>query len=255
MNTQNRTKLKALLVHHKPGTVALPQWLEGLGISRDLQKAYRRSGWLESLGSGAMIKPGDHVSWQGALYAIQKQADVPIHVGALTALSTQGYGHYIRLTQETIFLFAPLNVSLPRWFTEHRWEHPVQLVKTSLFPDKAGLTEQNEKDFSITIASPERAILECLYLAPKKFDLMECYHLVEGLSGLRPKLVQELLEKCSSVKVKRLFLFMASKAKHKWLDYVDQRKVDLGHGDRSIVPGGVYNIQFKISIPKTLAEK
>ena len=90
--------------------------------------------------------------------------------------------------------------------------------------------------------------------SPDKLDLIECYHLVEGLSNLRPKLLQELLEKCSSVKVKRLFLMMASKAQHQWLTFLDLKKIDLGKGDRSIIKGGVYNAKVHISVPKELAQ-
>jgi hypothetical protein len=38
--------------------------------------------------------------------------------------------------------------------------------------------------------------------------------------NLRPKLVQQLLEACSSVKVKRLFLYMADIPRAQWLVYV-----------------------------------
>ncbi len=82
--------------------------------------------------------------------------------------------------------------------------------------------------------------------------MVECYQIIEGLANLRPKILQELLEKCNSVKVKRLFLYMVSKAKHQWLDFVDQSKIELGTGDRVIVKGGVYISKFKISIPKEL---
>jgi hypothetical protein len=40
---------------------------------------------------------------------------------------------------------------------------------------------------------------------------------MEGLNTLRPDLVQELLEKCSSVKVKRLFMHLAEQFQHPWL--------------------------------------
>ena len=86
-----------------------------------------------------------------------------------------------------------------------------------------------------------------------RFDIVECYQILEGLANLRPKILQELLEKCNSVKVKRLFLYMASKAKHQFLSFVDQSKIELGTGDRVIVKGGVYISKFKISIPKELA--
>lgn len=253
MSTQNESKLKKMLDQHRQGTVALPKWLEGLGISRELQKSYRKNGWLETVGSGAFKRSGEQLNWQGALYAIQQQAKLPIHAGALTALSQQGLSHYFRMTEETVFLFSPPQTILPRWFKNHSWGYPVQHIKTSLLPGGLGLTPYEEKNFSITISTPERAILECLYLAPTKLDLVECYHLMEGLSNLRPKLMQELLEQCTSVKVKRLFLYMANKAQHQWLTFVDQKKIDVGKGDRSIVKGGVYNSDFHISIPKELA--
>ncbi|NBW35865.1 MAG: hypothetical protein EBR30_12755 [Cytophagia bacterium] len=254
MNTQNESKLKKMLELHKPGTVLLAKWLEKLGISRELQKNYKKSGWLEKLGPGAYKRPTDQVTWQGGLYAIQQQTKLQLHVGAITALSLQGQSHYFRISGEKIFLFSAHKTILPQWFKAYGWGQKVQHIKTSLLPDDLGLTQHDEKNFSITISAPERAILECLYLAPDKLDLIECYHLVEGLSNLRPKLLQELLEKCSSVKVKRLFLMMASKAQHQWLTFLDLKKIDLGKGDRSIIKGGVYNAKFQISVPKELAQ-
>ena len=242
-----------MLELHKPGTVALAKWLERIGISRELQKNYKKSGWLEKLGPGAYKRPADQVTWKGGLYAIQQQAKLQLHAGALTALSLQGQSHYFRVSGEKIFLFSAHKTILPQWFKAYEWEQKIQYIKTSFLPEDMGLTQHEEKNFIITISAPERAILECLYLAPTKLDLVECYHLVEGLSNLRPKLMQELLEKCSSVKVKRLFLLMATKAQHQWLAFIDMKKIDLGKGDRSITKGGVYNAQFHISVPRALA--
>jgi hypothetical protein len=95
-------------------------------------------------------------------------------------------------------------------------------------PKELGLTKHEDKTFSITISSLERAILEALYLAPDKIDLIECYHIMEGLIGLRPNILQELLEKCSSVRVKRLFLYMANKVNHDWFQFIDVTNIDLG---------------------------
>ena len=75
---------------------------------------------------------------------------------------------------------------------------------------------------------------------------------MEGLNNLRPNSVQQLLEKCSSVKVKRLFLYMAEKAQHPWLDYLDLHKIDLSKGNRSLVENGVYVSKYKITVPKEL---
>lgn len=51
------------------------------------------------------------------------------------------------------------------------------------------------------MSSRERAILEAPYLSPEKFDLLERYQITENLLTLRPNILQELLEKCTSVRV------------------------------------------------------
>ena len=70
--------------------------------------------------------------------------------------------------------------------------------------------------------------------------------------NLRPHVIQELLESCKSIKVKRLFLYMAEKAGHSWLKYLDQSKIELGFGDRLVVKNGVYIKRYGITVPKEL---
>lgn len=246
------TKLKKLLGLHKPGTVMLASWLEKQGISRDLQTRYRRSGWLESVGPGAFQRVSDHATWQGALYALQQQAHLPIHVGALTALSLRGFAHYLRLGGETVYLLSPRGTKLPKWFKTHDWGAPVKHLPTSVLPGDLGLEDYQMQGYSIRIASPERAMLECLHLAPDELDLVECAQVMEGLVNLRPRLVQQLLTACTSIKAKRLFVFLAEKARHPWLPLVDTSKLDLGTGDRSLAKGGVYVAKYHLVLPESL---
>ena len=117
-------------------------------------------------------------------------------------------------------------------------------------PADTGLMDFPHKGFSVKISRPVRAILECLYLAPKHQELFECYELMEAMNDLRPKSVQDLLESCSSVKVKRLFLYLAEKLEHPWLEFVDLSNVDLGSGTRSLVKNGIYRGKYRITVPK-----
>ena len=254
MSTQKPTKLNQFLSEHQPGTICLATWMERSGISRDLQRRYKTSGWLETVGPGAYKRPLEEIRWPGALYTLQTQAALPVHAGAITALSLQGMTHYLRTGKEEVFVFLPLKASLPKWFTQADWRADIHPVKTSVFPSGIGLIEHENKTFNIKISSPERAILECLYLAPDNLDLVECYHLLEGMPNLRPKLLTELLEGCSSIKVKRLFLYMAKKAKHGWMNFLKPEKLDLGKGKRSVSKGGVFDPEFQIIIPRELAE-
>lgn len=253
MTTNPDKKLMNLLDNHVPETVLLASWLEKSGVSRDLQKYYLRSGWLEHYGSGAFKRPNENVQWVGAMYSLQRQTDLQVHVGGLTSLSLQGLAHYARLGKEILYMFSTQYAKLPKWFLDQEWGTQVKYVKTKILPLDLGLFEYKVGTINLRISSPERAILECLHLSPSHFDLVECYQVFEGLSNLRPKLLQELLEKCASIKVKRLFLYMAVKAKHQWLPFVDQTNIELGKGDRILVKGGVYISQHRISIPKELA--
>ena len=252
MDTDNGRKLKSLLDAHIPGTVYVAAWLGERGISHDLQRRYRKYGWLETVGTGAFKRPGEQVTWQGGLYALQAQSGRAVHAGALTALALQGFAHYIRLGAETVFLFSPPATKLPAWFLNHDWGQAMHHCKTSILPSGLALADYRSGAFSVKISAPERAFLECLYLAPDSVDLVECYQVMAGLTTLRPKLLQSLLEQCGSVKVKRLFLYMAEKAGHDWFKRLNAEKFDLGSGDRAITKGGIYVSRYGLILPKAL---
>jgi hypothetical protein len=69
-----------------------------------------------------------------------------------------------------------------------------------------------------------------LYLVAKQESFEEAYLIMEELSTLHPKLVTDLLLTNNSIKVKRLFMWMAEKANHRWVEKVNLSKVDFGKG-------------------------
>ena len=83
---------------------------------------------------------------------------------------------------------------------------------------------------------------------------MDVYYLMEMLTSLRASLVQQLLENCTSVKVKRMFLYMAEKARHRWFAKLDRSRISLGSGTRSYAKNGVKIGAYDIVIPKELAD-
>ena len=237
------------------GTVFLSSWLSRNGYSLELQKRYRSSKWLESIGTGAMKRAGDQIDMEGALYSLQNQVGMLLHIGASSALALQGRSHYLEIGKSAIILFGHEGEKLPKWFTTYPWESMLNYYSSAFLPAGLGLIDYDVRNFQVKISGPARAILECLYLAPREMALTECYELMEGMNNLRPSSVQELLESCSSVKVKRLFLFMAKKAAHSWYKHINLTKIDLGKGKRSIVPGGIYVPEFEITIPKELTDR
>ena len=254
MNIHSETKINKVLQSWPSGTAVLSAWLDEMGISRQLQKHYQDTGWVESLGYGAFKRTGDILDWTGGLYAVQRNAHLDIHVGGRSALSLQGQAHYLELNAQVLHLFAPLKVKLPMWFTNTNWNIQPALHHTNFLPPDVGLVDVETKLFTIRASSAGRALMECLYLAPDKFDLVEAYQIMEGLSTLRPATVQLLLESCRSVKVKRLFLFMAEQAGHAWVKYLNRSTIDIGRGKRSLAPGGTYVAKYQMTVPRELVE-
>jgi hypothetical protein len=253
MSRENGGKLNRLLAHWPTQAIFACSWLFEEGFGYDLLAKYRNSGWLKPIGHGAVARAGDRVDWTGGLYALQIQLKLPIYVGGKSALLLKGLAHFIPKAKGwELTLYAPPKTKLPAWFRNHSWEPKVRLVTSNLFETglNAGFSAQDQGAFSIQISSPERAILEFLMLVPQEESFEEAKLLMEGLTTLRPKLVQQLLEACQSVKVKRLFLFLAEECNPPWMKKIDVTRVNLGRGKRVIQIGGVFNMKYGITVPK-----
>lgn len=254
ISLEKKQKINQLLNSQPSGVVYLSSWLTENGFSTQLLNRYKKSNWLYSIGTGAWMRVGEKPIYRGAIYALQQQCKLSIHPGGKSALSLLGKAHYLELSTKQIILFGGSKEKLPAWFTKHNWGVKINYFSSSFLPSGAGLQTLEQNDFSLQISNPVRALLECLYLAPKKQKLLECYEIMEGLNNLRPKQVQDLLEQCTSIKVKRLFLYMAEKSNHDWFKYINVEKIDTGKGKRSLVKDGVYIAKYSITVPKALAE-
>jgi hypothetical protein len=252
MNTQIESKLNLLLNSQPSGVVLTSSWLVLQGYSLDLQKQYRKSRWFDSIGTGALVRHNDQVDYLGGIYALQSQLGLSVHPAGKTALSLLGKAHYLELSASKVQLIGVKEDRLPLWFKKKDWGISINCKLTSFLPPELGMVDCEHKSFKVKVSSPARAIMECLYLVPYSQPLIEVFELMEGLNSLRPALVQQLLENCSSVKVKRLFLYLADKTGHEWLNHINLDKVDLGSGKRSIVSKGVYVSKYQITVPKEL---
>ena len=79
------------------------------------------------------------------------------------------------------------------------------------------------------------------------------FELFEGLTSLRPKVVNTLLQHCGSIKVKRLFLFMVDQFSYPWISRIEKTRLDLGSGKRVIVKGGKLDKHYLITVPDHLS--
>jgi hypothetical protein len=249
----NKTKINALIQSTPKGAVLLNSWLLSQGYSYELQQCYRKSGWLKSIGQGAMLKSEDPLMLAGALSSLQNVENINVHIGGRSALELQGLAHYLQINSATATLFVNGRRKLPQWFLANDWNAQVKLFRLSLFESETvGMVDFKDGELSMQISDAARAVMECLALCPTQFPLLEAFELLESLNGLLPAKVQKLLENCKSVKIKRLFLYFAEKARHSWVKYLDVKKINFGTGNRSLTESGVLISKYRLVLPKEL---
>jgi len=251
MKPKKGQRLRDLICQWPSGAVYTQIYLTKAGYSADLVKSYRKAGWIERVGTGAFKRCGDTVDWMGGMYAVQQQLGIRVHAGGRTALALQGYAHYGRMKEDAAYLFGSHTVRLPKWFKVRDWGIKLNYKRTIFLPydmDES-FTEYRHRGVTIRISSLERAIIEVVYLTPSEHGFDEAQKLMELLAALRPRVIQSLLERCDSVRTKRLFLYLAEKADHPWFRRLDVGAIDLGSGNRMLVEGGKLNRKYMISVP------
>jgi hypothetical protein len=154
---------------------------------------------------------------------------------------------------------------LPKWI--HKASYDVEFIEHSN-KELLGRGQKDTPDFSLAkfsfsyswrdnglpllISGPERALLEVISGVPKYISAEHAYQLMQGLTTLSPDKMQELLENCHSIKMRRLFFWLADHFTYAWLKKIDRTKINLGSGNRVIEKGGKFNKQYNITVPGQL---
>lgn len=247
-------KINTILQKSNRNGVLCTSWLEKQNVSRMEQTQYVRSGWLVRIVPGIYRFANTKPTLYGTLASMDEQIGLNYRIAASSALELQGYTHYLSLGQQQAHIITPSAKRLPKWMSGYEWDMSLREYSTKVFDGVTGVTTIEQNDMTLRVSSPELAVLECLQFAPENYNLMDIFYLMESLTTLRASLVSQLLEKCSSIKVKRLFLYMAGKANHPWFERLNLSNVTLGNGPRSFAKGGVAITKYNIIIPKELAD-
>ena len=154
MDTNNGTKIKDILGRYPKGTVITAREMLSLGISRDLQRSFERSGWLTRIGVGAYLVLGGEINLDKALRAMQAGLGLSIHVGGYTALHEKhGKTHNMPVFRKAE-LFAFRGEKIPSWFVS-TFKNDCRIVHTSYLPRGLGLVDEYVDGFAVKISSAE----------------------------------------------------------------------------------------------------
>lgn len=248
------TKLKWLNDQLSQFELLLMPYLKQHGISRSHVQNYLNSGWLEVVVAGVYKKPSATISWSSALSALQYQQASSLHLSGLSSLAHQGLSHYLTMGDETVQLNSIKAIRLPKWLFSQHWEIEYKCSKVLDKVYENDLIELTVNNQTVRASVIELAVLEVLDKVTDESSFIFASELFQGLMSLRPRKLQSLLERSSSVKVKRLFLFLAHYYQHSWFKRLDESKLDLGSGNRQIVKGGYVDRQYKITVPLKFKE-
>jgi hypothetical protein len=180
--------------------------------------------------------PGDKLTRDGSLVFLSSQ--IPgLHVGSKTALAWRGVRQNVEF-REVVSLWGDKAKRLPDWFTK-RFQARYQATK--LFDDKLpanrGLQPLPAGDPRVLVSVPERAMLELFSDIGKQQSLVEARDLVESLSGLREKVLDELLRHTTRIKVVRVAAAFAAEMKLPWARVAARHSERVGGGKRWVAVG------------------
>src|SRR5215475_7835540 len=248
-------------------------WLRRNHYSRQLWHHYVATGLLEQVVPRVFRRPRGALTWQQVVVSLQTQLQLPLVIGGRTALELQGYAHYLSQEATEVHLYGPEHP--PSWLNELRlgqrfiYHNDRRLFRKNTIPSKLPGLDWNPGDSSslsesltvqpwgqwnwpLTLSTAERAVLELLDELPQRESFHQADMLMESLATLSPGRLQNLLEDCRSVKVNRLFFFLADRHQHAWLKRLDKHAVPLGKGKRMLVKGGKLNKAYQITVPEEM---
>ena len=243
------------------------RWLLSRGVTRHLADNWVKRGRLVVLRPGVYANPNSSLSWKSVVSSLQRMGSDLI-VGGLTSLEVQGHNHFVPLARQyRVNLFG--RDPLPGWINRldvsarfHR-RGITWLRADSSQPDSSDtfgmhfpfvvLLHQDKRLGKLRVSTPERAFFEVLSDVPNGFSFEHAELLLNGLPDLIPRRLNALLDRTRSVKIKRLFFWLAKRQGHGWLKYVPEENIDLGSGKRHLVPGGHLNREYLITVPKDMS--
>lgn len=247
------TKINQILSKWTPGDVHTLRWFEKNGIQQRTAYGYAKSGALTRIGDGVFSRRGDSLSWAGAIRAMQEELSFDGHIGSRTALALLGSAHQIAF-KENVELITFSRSNLPKWVIANDWGLKLTLRRSSLFKEKLSYDALEIAGIKVLISPRELAILEYIDQLDLKNSFESLENHMQGLITLRSQKVQKLLEKCRSVKVKRVFLYLSESLQLPFFKKLDLKKINLGSGKRLIVKNGVFNTKYQITVPKPKEE-
>ena len=105
---------------------------------------------------------------------------------------------------------------------------------------------------TVRVSALERALFEVLKDVPGRVSFERAERSMESLADLSPRRLELLLRRTRSIKIKRLFFWLAERHGHPWARRLDPDHYDLGHGKRVLAKDGRLVSRYGITVPRAM---
>jgi len=218
------------------------------------------------------MRPGTRLNCEGTVAALQTIFGLGLNPGGLTALELQGFAHYLPLSRRRVVdLYG--HDAVPKWLATRLPD--VDFVRRLPLPGLGveGLINfaydaqqrvlcrplfgKRAEAWPFSLSSPERAFLEVLRDVPETISFEHADQILQAMTTLSSGRMEKLLQRCTNVKVRRLFYWMAERH-----PYPNFRKIappetpdalGLGRGNRMVARGGRLEPEYMITVPEEMA--
>ena len=248
------------------GQLATRSCLTERGIARHSIDNLVKARQLLSLRPGVYVRPGSRLVWQGVASSLQRM-DGDLIVGGTTALELHGRLHYLPMSdRRTIHLYG--SGPMPPWANKLGLSETFRRHGTAWLLKPVGLPDRDREQCwtsSFTVEYPwgdgfqtvrtstfERAFFEVLKDVPSAVSFEHAGQLMECLVDLSPRWLDALLRQTRSIKVKRLFFWLAEREGHPWLKRLNVEDYSLGRGKRVLERGGRLVDRYGITVPRAM---
>lgn len=205
---------------------------------------------ISSIKGSFFYRKGESLSALGALASYQSQVSSDLYVAAHSTLELWEFNHYVPMGKP-VLMVGMRQRSFPLLLKSSLFDRDFRPFHSSIL-QSARLASFQYQDWLLQVSVPEQAFIEYLYLAPKLYDYVDLFYIMEQLTVLRADVLQLLLEEAEHYRVRRLFLYIAEKAGHTWFDDLDVSRIDIGSHKHQLVKDGVHVAKYKMTIPKEL---
>lgn len=253
MTLEIGNKINKLLAEGTHNGLYFSSWLAAHGYSPQLMLQYQKTGWFTMLNRGIYYRSGEQPTAYAAVASSVRQTDVNLRFAAHSALELQGIMHFVPMGKPRAMVTTSKRHKL-NWLQSDIFDRTFTYFQTPQLA-QADTEFVPYGELQLPVSPQELAVLECLFLAPKHYSYLDVYMLLEQMSGLRPNVVQSLLENTTSQRVKRLFLYMAEKSQYDWFQSIDVSKIDLGGSVLQLTEqNGSFISKYNMVVPTELKE-